>query len=184
MLNLSFDPFPVLETDRLLFRRHVREDAPVLFAYRSSPEIMKFIDRPLATKMDDALELIQKIDDGINSNTLISWAVMSKENNSLAGSVSFHKIYPEHHRAEIGYLFGKEYWGKGFAAECVKVLTEYGFGEMKLHSIEANVNPKNAASMRVLEKNNFVREAYFKENYYWNGKFLDTAIYSLITPYK
>ncbi len=51
---------------------------------------------------------------------------------------------------------------------------------MNLHSIEANVNPGNTASIKLLEKNNFTREAYFKENYFYDGKFLDTAIYSLL----
>ncbi|MDO8550886.1 MAG: GNAT family protein [Ignavibacteria bacterium] len=53
---------------------------------------------------------------------------------------------------------------------------------MKLHSIEGTVNPNNLPSIKLLEKNNFIREAYFKENFYYNGKFLDTAIYSLINP--
>ncbi|MGE5859464.1 MAG: GNAT family N-acetyltransferase, partial [Ignavibacteria bacterium] len=56
----------------------------------------------------------------------------------------------------------------------------YGFKVMNLHSIEANVNPDNKASIRLLERNNFTREAYFKENYFYNGKFLDSAIYSLL----
>jgi ribosomal-protein-alanine N-acetyltransferase len=53
---------------------------------------------------------------------------------------------------------------------------------MKLHSIEANVNPNNLSSIKLLERNNFIREGYFKENYFFNGKFSDSAIYSLISP--
>jgi ribosomal-protein-alanine N-acetyltransferase len=52
---------------------------------------------------------------------------------------------------------------------------------MKLHSIEAHVNPNNIASIKLLEKNGFIREAYFKEDYFYDGKFLDTAVYSLLT---
>ena len=64
--------------------------------------------------------------------------------------------------------------------ESIKEVIDYGFNVMKLHSIEANVNPDNAASIRLLERNKFKREAYYKENFYFNGKFLDTAIYSLL----
>jgi ribosomal-protein-alanine N-acetyltransferase len=60
------------------------------------------------------------------------------------------------------------------------LVLKYGFEVLKLHSIEANVNPENIASIKLLEKNNFVREAYFRENYFYNGKFLDSAIYSLV----
>jgi len=65
--------------------------------------------------------------------------------------------------------------------EAFSEVVNYGFKVMKLHSIEANVNPANEASIKLLEKNNFIREAYYEENYYYNGKFLDTAIYSLLT---
>jgi ribosomal-protein-alanine N-acetyltransferase len=57
---------------------------------------------------------------------------------------------------------------------------EYGFGTMKLHSLEANVNPDNKASIKLLERNNFIKEAHFKENYFYDERYLDSAIYSLL----
>jgi ribosomal-protein-alanine N-acetyltransferase len=67
-------------------------------------------------------------------------------------------------------------------SEALQAVINYGFTSIKLHSITANVNPNNQPSIRLLEKNGFVREGYYKENYYYNGKFLDSAIYSLLTP--
>ena len=64
--------------------------------------------------------------------------------------------------------------------EAFNKVLEFGFNSMNLHSIEANVNPENKASIKLLERNNFIREAYFRENYFFDGKFLDTAIYSLL----
>jgi ribosomal-protein-alanine N-acetyltransferase len=55
--------------------------------------------------------------------------------------------------------------------EALQAVINYGFKSIKLHSIEANVNPNNQPSIRLLEKNGFVREGYYKENYYHNGKF-------------
>ena len=160
------------------------DDAPIFFAFRSDPEIMKFIDRPLASSIDEIHALIDLIDGGINSNSTIGWGIESRATSKFAGTASFHRIYPEHHRAEIGYMLGKEYWGKGLASEAVNALVQFGFSTMKLHSIEANVNPANSGSIRVLEKNGFVKEAHFKENYYSKGKFLDSAIYSLVSTDK
>jgi ribosomal-protein-alanine N-acetyltransferase len=68
--------------------------------------------------------------------------------------------------------------------EAIQAVLNYGFSELKLHSVEANINPVNEASRRLLEKNNFVKEAHFKENYYFNGSFSDSAVYSLINPIK
>jgi ribosomal-protein-alanine N-acetyltransferase len=64
--------------------------------------------------------------------------------------------------------------------EALEIVLDYGFGKIKLHSVEANANPENAASIKLLERNGFIREGYFKENYFFNGKFSDSAIYSLL----
>jgi ribosomal-protein-alanine N-acetyltransferase len=66
--------------------------------------------------------------------------------------------------------------------EALTEVLKFGFQTIGLQSVEANVNPKNAASIKLLIKNGFNREAYFRENYYFNGQFLDSAIYSLINP--
>ena len=59
-------------------------------------------------------------------------------------------------------------------------IVRFGFNEMKLHSIEANVNPENERSKKVLEKIGFKKEAYFRENYLFDNKFLDSIIYSML----
>ncbi|MFA6249417.1 MAG: GNAT family protein [Mucilaginibacter sp.] len=84
-------------------------------------------------------------------------------------------MQPKHHRAEIAYRLIPAYQGKGPITE----VTRYAFNEIKLHSIEANVNQANQASITLLEKTGFVREGYFKQNFYYNGKILVSAIYSI-----
>ena len=58
---------------------------------------------------------------------------------------------------------------------------KYGFNEMQLHRVEANINPLNIPSQAILEKAGFVKEAHFKENYFYNGYYTDSAIYCLLT---
>lgn len=65
--------------------------------------------------------------------------------------------------------------------EALSAILAYGFTIMKLHSVEARVNPLNEPSIKLLERNNFIREGLFKEDYFYNGKFLDTAVYSIIS---
>jgi ribosomal-protein-alanine N-acetyltransferase len=64
--------------------------------------------------------------------------------------------------------------------EAMNLLIKYGFDTIKLHSIEANINPNNTNSRNVLIKNKFKKEAYYRENYYFNGQYLDSEIYSLL----
>lgn len=183
MLVLNFHPFPDLSSERLALRQITLEDAKEIFFLRSDKQVLQFLDRDPITSNDDALQWIKMIDEGVKENQFIAWAISLKEDKTLIGTISFWNVKKEHYRAEIGYALHPAHQGKGLMQEAMTVVLDYGFKTMKLHSIEANVNPHNVPSIRLLERNNFVREAYHKEDYYYNGKFLDSAIYSLISPY-
>lgn len=180
MINLIFNPFPNLETERLLLRRVVNKDVEQIFALRSDKEVMKYIPRPLVKTKDDALAHITMIDEKIDTNEGINWAITIKNNDKLIGIIGLYRIQPEHFRAEIGYMLLPEYHGKGIVSEAINEVVNYGFDVIKLHSIEAIIDPKNFASEKVLQKNGFVKEAHLKENEYYEGRFLDTVIYSII----
>ena len=120
------------------------------------------------------------IDTKIETNEGINWAITLKDNPKLIGVIGHYRIKPEHYRAEIGYMLLPEYHGKGIVSEAVKEAVNYGFQVMKLHSIEAIIDPDNHASAKVLEKNGFIKEAHLKENEFFNGRFLDSVIYSIL----
>lgn len=180
MLALDFSTFPLFHTARLNLRQILVNDVNEIISLRSNKEAMKYIDKPLIDSEKEALQLIQKITDGINSNEAITWAITLQNDDLLVGTVGFWRIDKEHHRAEIGYMLHPAHQKKGIMQEAISAVLNYGFNVMQIHSVEANVNPANDASKKFLEKNKFIQEAYFKENYYYNGQFLDSAIYSLL----
>jgi ribosomal-protein-alanine N-acetyltransferase len=180
MLEVNFDPFPLLETERLFLRRLTLDDAPEMFSLRSNAAAMKHICRPLQTTIDEAKAQILKINEMVNFNEGIGWAICFKAQRTMIGTASFHYIQKEHYRAEIGYMLHPDHWRQGIISEAIKALIDYGFNELKFHSIEAQIDPTNTASEKVLQKFKFVKEAYYKENFYFDGQFLDTAVYSLL----
>ncbi len=180
MVVRNFNPFPNLETERLLLRRVAYEDVDEIFALRSDPELMKYIPKPLVQTTDEALAHIAMIDEKIDTNEGINWAITIKGHPQLIGIIGHYRIKPEHFISEIGYIILSEYQGKGFITEAIKEVLVYGFEIMKLHSVEAIIDPENLASEKVLLKSGFVMEARLKENEYFNGKFLDTVIYSIL----
>ncbi len=180
MSAFSFLPFQNLESERLLLRQITPDDVNEIFALRSNPETMKYIPRPLATTKDDAMGHIKMIQDKIVSNEGINWAITEKGNPKMIGIIGHYRIRWEHFRSEIGYMLLPEHQGKGIITEAIQLLVDYGFNEMKMHSLEAIIDPENTASARVLEKNNFVKEAHFKENEFYDGKFLDAVVYSIL----
>lgn len=183
MLDINFSPFQNLETERLYLRRVTKEDVNEIFALRSDQEVMKYIPRPLVKTEEEALAHIAMIDEKIDSNEGINWAITLKGNPKLIGIIGHYRIRPEHFRAEIGYMLLPEYQGKGIISEAINEVVNYGFEVMKLHSIEAIIDPENFASEKVLQKNGFVKEAHLKENEFYDGRFLDTVIYSILNQH-
>ena len=183
MLEVNFNPFPVLYTDRLILRRFTHDDTNELFLLRSNEDVMRYVNRLRPKSNEDITQLIDKMTGMVDNNDGIPWAVTLKNETKLIGHVSFHVLKKEHFRAEVGYMLHPDFFRKGIMSEALRAVLDYGFKTMGLHSVEAIVNPENIASINLLERNNFIREAYFKEDFYWQGKFLDSAIYSLIAPF-
>ncbi len=181
MLEYKLLPFKNLETTRLLLRRLNENDLEEVYQLRSNPDTMKFVPRPLCKNKEEALAHIKLINDRIDSNEGINWAITYKDNPlKFIGIVGHYKIQSENYRSEIGYMILPEYNGKGITTEALNAVLIYGFEDLKLHSTEAIIDPENYASEKVLLKNGFVKEAHILENGFWNGKFLDTVIYSLL----
>lgn len=178
MLVYDFSTFPILETERLYLRRLSDKDVREVFEMRSDPENMKFIPRPLLQNHDEALAHIAKINDQIDANQGINWAVTIKGSNKLVGIMGFYRTEFEHYRSEIGYMIHPDFHGRGIVSEAVQKLIGYAFKEMGLHSVVAVIDPLNIASEKALLKNGFVKEGHFKENEFYNGKFIDSVYYS------
>lgn len=181
MLEINFAPFPILETERMVLRRITLADAPDLFEIRSNPKAMHYLDRLLAKTIKDVEDLIQRIEQGIESNSGLVWGMSLKTNPKLIGTLGYHNIQKENHRAELGYMLHPDFWHQGLMTEGVAKVLAFGFGTLRLHTMEGHVNPANAPSIQVLTRQGFVKEGYFRENIYYEGKFLDTEVYGLIS---
>jgi ribosomal-protein-alanine N-acetyltransferase len=183
MIDYSiFDSFPVLESERLLLRRFTLDDTDLMFNVYSDARANNFIGRDPVKTHQEIVDKIKLINDSFDNQDGISWAITLKPFDKYIGTVGLWKLFKEHHRAEIGYRLDYELWNKGIMSEAIQLVKDFGFNKMKLHSIEANTDKNNIASHKVLAKNGFVKEAHFKENWFYNGEFLDSVIYCIINP--
>ena len=181
MLDLKFTPFPEIKSKRLLLRKMTDADAAEILFLRSDDTVMQYIDREKTKSLEEAIAFIQKINTAVDNNESIMWAIALQDKpDTMIGNICFWRIDKQHYRSEVGYMLHPGFWGKGIMQEAVGAVVDFGFNEIKLHSIEGHINPENIASGVVLEKCGFVREAYFKESFYFKGKFSDAAVYSLL----
>lgn len=184
MLEVNFDPFPVLTSERLVLRRMQVEDVDAIFRLRSDPAVMRYVNRPVTKTKEAAMQWYEKVDTSLKNNEGIIWCIALKsEAAKKIGNIGFWRIEKENYRAELGYMIEPEYQGKNLITEAIRTVINYGFTVLRLHSIEAIIDTKNGASAAVLKKNGFVLEATLKENVFYNDRFSDTAIYSLLNPF-
>jgi ribosomal-protein-alanine N-acetyltransferase len=184
MLEVSFGLFPTLHTPRLQLREVTLSDAPAIFKMRSDKRVMRYMAMPPPKDISEAQQQIQKYLQGYQQNEAIRWVICLREQpDELIGTVAFWKMDKANHRAEIGYTLQYDYWRQGIMSEAIGAAMEYCFRVLNFHSIEANMYPENEESRGLVEKLGFVQEAYFRENFYCKGRFLDSLIYSKINPY-
>lgn len=184
MLTLQLTPVPEITTDQLVLREILPSDAADVFYLRSNPQLMHFIPRAVATSEQDALDLIQLFADRAGRNEAINWGITLKGENKVIGVIGYVNILAAHHRAEVGYMLHDGYHGKGILREALAAVLRYGFDTYRLHSIEAIIDPANTASEKVLTHAGFVKEGFFRQASYWNGRFSDIYVFSLLTPHR
>jgi ribosomal-protein-alanine N-acetyltransferase len=152
---ISFSPFPVITTERLLLRPLAITDDEEIFTIRSSEIGNKYLDRPIAHSIEDARAFIEKITTGIAINKWIFWVIVWPPSNKLIGTIGLWNIDDANHIAEIGYELHPDHYGKGIMLEAMLKVLDYGFDTMQLQTIDAYVHKLNERSIKLLEKLNF-----------------------------
>jgi [ribosomal protein S5]-alanine N-acetyltransferase len=173
---------PTINTSRLSLRWIRAEDVDDFYDVYSNPEVMRYWSTlPLPDK-DAASKLINEIQEGIKHDEMMKWGIALRSSDKLIGSVTLFHIDFTHRRAEIGYAQGRAYWGQGYMQEALKAVLNHAFEILNLHRIEADVDPRNAASVRTLERLGFQREGYLRERWQVNGEIQDAFYYGLLRP--
>ena len=165
----------IAETERLILRRYKKEDLQDLFECLSDKDVVEY--EPYKTMTFD--EAKENLEWRIGTEEMI--AVELKSSHKMIGNVYLGKR--DFEALEIGYVFNRNYWGKGYAVESCKALIQQAFSN-GIHRIYAECDPLNENSWKLLESLGLRREAHFRKNvYFWkdeNGKLIwkDTYIYA------
>ncbi|MCY8231918.1 GNAT family N-acetyltransferase [Priestia endophytica] len=133
--------------------------------------------------IEGQLERIKKAAEHVKQDQDYYFGIFENDENRLVGTINlFHIIRGSSQSAVIGYFLDKKYNGKGFTTEATKLIVKYAFDELKLHRIEAGVQPHNIGSIRVLEKAGFHKEGIAKRNLKINGEWKDHQVLAIINP--
>ncbi|GGX14670.1 GNAT family N-acetyltransferase [Aquimarina muelleri] len=171
---MNFIPFPNLQTDRLLLRQLKKEDANSILFLRSDAIVNKYVKRPKTDTVQDAIDFINKINNGIIEHDWIFWGITINGNPDLIGTICLWNFSEDQKIAEIGYDLHPEFHKKGIMNEALNSILNYGYKSLNLEIVEAYTHKNNEASKNLLFNNGFhlIEHKIDKDN-------LDNIIFAL-----
>jgi ribosomal-protein-alanine N-acetyltransferase len=176
--------FPILETERLLLREWDVTDAEDLFAFYSIEDVVRYTPITAYTTLEQAATKAADFRDWFRVKQLsVVWAVVLKETGKIVGECSLHSFSPKDQRAEVGYAYSPQVWGKGIGSESIRKIVDYAFTDFSLFPInrlEAYTDPRNVASAKILEKLGFIKEGRLRQRHIEKGEAVDSVVYGLL----
>jgi ribosomal-protein-alanine N-acetyltransferase len=173
-----FASFPELETDRLILREIVPEDAPAIFRIFSNEMVTHYYDLVTYTRVEQAAELIDFFDESFELERAIRWGIERKADGVLMGTCGY--VWLRTYRGEVGYELHPDYWGQGYMAEAIDAIVDFGFTDLKLNRVEALVMVENEPSARLLRALGFQEEGVLRQHDFFKGAFHDMRLFALL----
>lgn len=178
------DPFrdglPVVEAARIRLRPFEERDLEEVFRLYEDKEATRYGYSPKMESLEDARALVAETTSLAASRTLFHFGVATRDDDRIIGHATIFQWMKSQRRAELGYSVRKDLWGQGYATEAANALLGFGFERLSLRRVEADVDPRNPSSVRVLEKLGFVREGYLRERWEVNGELQDGVFFGLL----
>jgi RimJ/RimL family protein N-acetyltransferase len=169
-----------LTTARLTLRPLRPEDAGAMFAMYSNTEFMRYWSFPVMKRYEQAVDYVACRIQGSATQTEIFWAIDLAATHEMIGTCCLFNADPVSRHAEIGFGLHRPFWGRGYMTEAAQAAVDCGFDALNLHRIEAEIDPRNTASARVLERLGFIKEGLLRERWIIDGEISDGAIYGLL----
>jgi len=155
-------------------------DETRLFEIYSDPEFMRYWSCVPWTEVDQGVTMIRADKAAMESGEYIALGIYRQTDQRLVGTCCLFKIYEPCRRAELGYGIARDSWRRGYMTEAISALMDYGFVDMGLNRLEADVDPRNTASCRSLENLGFVQEGLLRQRWIAGKETSDSAIYGLL----
>ena len=174
------EKLPTLDAPRLRLRWLTAGDVDALFAVFSDPTMMRYWSTPPMKERAEAEALLAKIHRHFADKFGFQWGIERKSDGRILGTCTLFNVHAANMRAELGYCLASDHWKQGYMREALTALIDHAFGPMKLRRLEADVDPRNANSMRILDKLGFRQEGLLRERWNVGGEIQDSAFLGLL----
>jgi RimJ/RimL family protein N-acetyltransferase len=171
---------PILHTDRLLLRGPDADDVAALLSIYGDPAVARFLSEPAWTDPARAERWLQRAQAGHAEGRALQLMIVPADGATAIGTCVLFQFHDQSRRAEIGYALGRPHQGRGYMHEALRALVAYAFDTLDLRRLEADIDPRNVASARSLERLGFTREGHLRERWEVAGEVSDTDLYGLL----
>jgi len=155
-------------------------DAAALLEIFSNPRVMRYGSTPAWESIEKAIDKIDRNDRGMTAGESVSLAMFRNDDRRLIGTADLFQMDPQCRRAEVGFSLAEEAWGRGYMNEALTALLDHGFSELALNRVEADVDPRNTASIKCLTRLGFAYEGLLRQRWIVGGEVSDSAFYGLL----
>jgi [ribosomal protein S5]-alanine N-acetyltransferase len=170
---------PELRTTRLVLRPLSEADVAALFTIHSDPAAMRYWSGTVWQDDERARQMVAR-DSDPSLNDHLRLGIELAESGRLVGTCTLFQINDQCARAELGYMLGSFAWGNGYMTEALRSFLTHAFSVMNLNRIEADTDPRNEASLRLLASLGFVKEGHFRERWVVGDEVSDSAMFGLL----
>lgn len=174
------DDLPLLTSERIRLRGFRADDLDGLYALYSDPAVTRYWSFPAWTQRAQAETLLQHAIESRSAEKILCWAIAENECDHLIGSLTLFNINRAQGRADIGYALHSMQWGKGHAKQALGLALDHAFGALALRRVEADIDPRNTASCKLIERLGFRHEGLLRERWLVDDALQDSAIYGLL----
>lgn len=171
-----------LETNRLTLREFKHADTSDVHRYASDLRVVEHLSWGPNSEVDTRNFIKRAIRHRqTNPRREFEFAVVLRTTGRVIGGCSLcERGQPENATCEIGYCFLPEVWGRGYGAEAVEALVNFGVSETGVHRIFATTDLDNVASIRLLQRLRFRREGVMRQDVFIRGAWRDSLIYAML----
>ena len=171
--------FPTIQTERLELVKITQLHLKDIYNLFADENVTRFYNLLPLTEESEAQKFIDWYENRFSDKLGIRWGISLKGEQNIIGTVGFNN-FAKRHRANIGYDLQTEYWNKGIMTETLEAVLDFGFNRLEINRIEAEVMQGNENSERLLNKLNFMKEGVLRQWMFWNDKYYDMSMFSLL----